>query len=209
MKKAIVIFMALKTLVVLLALLIGVSAKAATPSEADAEACRAALEENFNAFNYEDVDRLMASIAISASDAAHREDFRREAEHLFEEEDVYIQLRFWDPFQMERGRLRAMVVQTTTAVGDENGTSTRTDFRTRSNLLPPWRHSYYLQEFIYDAKQKKWLVGAIIGRPRSTFDPAKFPPKSKGAEQAAMEQAASTRCKDGTCSTPLVRLKMK
>jgi hypothetical protein len=212
MKKFLVGFMAIKALVVLIVFFFGFAASASAPNDNQAAECEAALNENFYAFNYEDVDKLMDTIAVSASDAGHREDFRSEAERLFEEEDVYIQLAFFDPFWVQGNKLRAMVIQTTTRKGDEEGTSAYNEFRTRSNLLPPWRHSYYLQEFEYDKKSKKWLVGAIIGRPKSIWDPAKgnLPPRLREqAQKAATEKAAGNRCKDGTCSTPLVELRMK
>lgn len=211
MRKLFFGLLAIKTLVVLFVLLLGMSAKAGTPNDNQAAECQSVLSENFYAFNYEDVDKLMDTIAVSASSAEHREEFRGEAEKLFEEEDVYIHLAFFDPFWVEGNKLRAMVIQTTTRKGDENGTSTYNEFRERSNLLPPWRHSYYLQEF--EKVKGEWKVGAIIGRPKSIWDPASgnLPPRMREqAQRAAKETAANnSRCKDGTCSTPLVRLRMK
>lgn len=212
MRKLFFAMLTIKVIVLLVLLFFGGTAKAAPPPEA-IDACRAVLEENFNAFNYEDVDGLMDTIAVSASDATMRARFREEAEKLFEEEDVYIKLAFFDPFWAENGKLRAMVVQTTTKVGDENGVTAyngigSAHFRERSGLLPPWRHAYYLQEFEYDKKSKKWLVGAIVGRPKTTWDPTKSLPPRR-AESAANGSAAQSRCKDGTCSSPMVRVKMR
>lgn len=213
MRKLFFVMMAIKVVIVVVLLFFGGTVKAAPPTEEQIDACRDVLEANFNAFNYEDAGKLMDTIAVSASDSAMRARFREEAEKLFAEEDVYITLGFFDPFWAENGKLRAMVVQTTTKVGDENGVSAyngigAAHFRERSGLLPPWRHAYYLQEFEYDKKSKRWLVGAIVGRPKTTWDPAKSPPPRKTVT-AAKESAARAGCKDGTCSSPMIRVKMR
>lgn len=199
MKKWIAVYVVLK-----LTLAAGLLLAAPAEKLDTADACRAVLEENFNAFNYENSDALVATISPAAERRPGQiEEFRREAEKLFEEEDVYIKLVLFEVIAQRGDRLLGRVVQTTIKKGDEDGTSTLNHiFRHRSALLPMWRNAEYKQEFIWDSRQKKWLLGAIIGRPLTVANPKVYPPRLKysGGENA---------CKDGRCNNPLVRVQMR
>ena len=163
-----------------LAMLLAASvATAWAQTQEQIDACRAVLEENFNAFNYEDVDALVATISPAAeSRPGQIEEFRREAESLFaDEKDVYIRLVAFQPLEARGNKLLAHVLQHTTTVGDEDGKTTHHEFRNRSALLPEYRFAKYKQEFIWDKRKRKWQLGAIIGRPRSVMDPYRFAPE--------------------------------
>ena len=158
-------------------LLIAWAATACAQTEKHVDACRAVLEENFNAFNYEDVDKLVATISPGAAPAEKIEEFRREAESLFAEGDVYIRLVAFKPLELRGNRLVAHVLQHTFAEGQEDARTTLHEFRNRSALLPQYRFAKYKQEFIWDKRKKKWQLGAIVGRPRSVMDPYRFAPE--------------------------------
>ena len=177
------------TIVVLAACATTVSAQ----TQEQADACRAVLEENFNAFNFEDVDKLVATISRDAGPPAQIEQFRREAKSLFEEADIYLRLVAFKPIEVRGNRLFANVVQHTSAAGDEDARGTHHEFRNRSALLPEYRFAKYKQEFIWDKRQKKWLLGAIIGRPRSVMDPYRFPPEGFDAIIEKQEVPAQTQ----------------
>jgi hypothetical protein len=144
---------------------VAAKAPAGKAKKADEE-CRLALEANFNAFNLENVDDLMATISKASGTPAEFEEFEREAAELFKTHDIYIRLAHYEGFWLGQDRLLAVVVQHTSSKDPEFSL-----FRLRSALLPRHEFSQYVQEFLYDKKTRKWLVGAILSKPVPVADP--------------------------------------
>jgi len=146
------------------------SAKAA---EKEATAIRAALEDNFQACNHEDLPALVATLSKSMPGI---QEFAKEARDTFDQTDAYFRLADFELLELRPPFAVARVIQITLPKDEKDrttGTAEQIYFRARSGLLPPWVCVEYQQAFRKEGG--KWKVHLITTKPQ----PAVWPPESE------------------------------
>jgi hypothetical protein len=150
-----------------------------TAKGAEVDKVRAALDENFAAYNAEDLPRLMRSVSAVMPG---RRQFAHAAAQVFADNDVYISVHEFEPIGLRLPFAAARVVQITTA---KDGTPLGADeYKAGTRLLPEER-SEYIQTFKKEGgKWKLWLIEEM---------PARQP----------------SACPNGNCGFPRVSLNLR
>lgn len=152
---------------------------------APADDIRAALNENFAAYNAEDAKWLTATLAPNQPGLA---EFKREAEKLFAEADSYISIKEFELLAVQGSRAKARVVQHTTT-----GDGTSTAYRQHTMLMPKYPTVEYVQHF--NRVRGKWKVGLVEEEPREVKEPTQN--ISQGSQPAG--RSVFGNCANGTC----------
>ena len=134
--------------------------------------CREVLEENFRAFNAEDLQAFMRTIHPAAGRPSDHARLAREATALWQNADVAIQVVAAEFSVVTPTMAAAAVVQETLSLDAES-----TRYRNRSALVPRERLVRYQQTFMR-SRDGRWLMGPITTEP-APVDPAEVVPKPK------------------------------
>lgn len=123
------------------------------------ENCREILEENFRAFNAEDLQAFMRTIHPAAARPRDHARLAREATDLWQHADVSIQVVAVTFEVVTKNMAAASVVQETHTLDAESS-----QYRNRSALVPKERLVRYRQIFTRD-RNGRWLLGPIATEP--------------------------------------------
>lgn len=149
-----------------------------------AAGCLQCLQENFEAYNAEDVDAMMETLSPALPG---RQQFARESQRLFDSADPYISIRDFEVIAMQAPYVAARVVQATHV---DRSTVEATGFRQKSALLPVDEYTEYVQQFVWDGKEfKMWLT---VTEPQQLTE---------------QQVQARSSCRGGNCQFPRVVLK--
>lgn len=166
---------------------------------------RAAIEENFAAYNSEDVPRMMKSLSPTLPD---REEFARQSDKLFKDTDSYIQLKDFEILEVRPPFATARVVQVTLPAKDTpEPTADEAYYRENSKLLPSEEEVEYVQAFKKEGG--KWRLWLVMTKPRKPYvgytdDGVYHGPNAK-AVNAKNGITVKSHCPNGNCSFPRVR----
>lgn len=166
---------------------------------------RAALEENFAAYNAEDVPRMMKSLSPTLPD---RKEFARQSAKLFADTDAYISIKDFELLEVNGQFAAARVVQATTAAQDAPEPSAEEAYyRENSKLLPSEEEVEYVQAFKKEGG--KWRLWLVMTKPKKPYvgytDDGVY--HGPGAAKINRENGVNVRsyCPNGNCSFPRVR----
>lgn len=137
----------------------------ATAAETAADKMRATLERNFQACNNENIEELMDTQARSLP-KADMDQFRAEAEELFEETDVYLRLEDFQLLQIKGNFAAARVVQVTLPADEavrNNPDECERFYRNHTMLLPAHERVAYVQTFKREGST--WRLWEIVTKP--------------------------------------------
>ena len=152
-------------------------------------ATRAVLEQNFQACTAENIEALMDTQARGLP-KCEMDNFRKAAEELFAETDVYLRLEEFEITQVQLPFAAARVVQLTQP-GDEtvrqNPDEAERFYRNHTMLLPQYERVEYVQTF--KRENGKWRLWEIVTEPQPVGD--------VGEQQ---QQVAAPTCRDGNCN---------
>ena len=171
----------------------------------EAQNIEAALEENFAAYNAEDVPRMMKSLSPTLPD---RNEFARQAAKLFADTDAYISIKEFELLEVRPPFAVARVVQVTMPAKDMPApTEDEAYYRENSKLLPSEEEVEYVQAFKKEGG--KWRLWLVMTKPRAPFvgftdDGVYHGPKAKEIN-AKNGVAMKNHCPNGNCSFPRVR----
>lgn len=166
---------------------------------------RAALEENFAAYNAEDVPRMMRSLSPTLPD---RNEFARQAVKLFADTDAYISIKDFELLEVRGQFATARVVQATMPAQDTpEPTAEEAYYRENSKLLPSEEEVEYVQAFKREGG--KWRLWLVMTQPRKPYvgytdDGVYHGPNSK-VINAKNGVLVKSHCPNGNCSFPRVR----
>jgi len=158
-------------------------------AEKAAEECRAVLETNFQAMSAEDVKLLMGTISSKAGKPEMRAEFKKEAEKVFADTDIYMRVDGFELYEFDPPFAYAHVRQLTLPKNEEDHYPSEQgvlNFRHHSALLPEHQLVQYQQKFHYE--NGKWKLDRVITKP---FPVGQFTPRlnasgvRKGVAQAA------------------------
>jgi hypothetical protein len=171
----------------------------------DTDAIRAALDENFAAYNAEDVPRMMKSLSPTLPDRA---EFAQQAGKLFADTDAYISVKDFEILEVRPPFATARVVQATMPAQDTpEPTADEAYYRENSKLLPSEEEVEYVQAFKKEGG--KWRLWLVMTQPRKPYvgytdDGVYHGPNAKkiNAQNGIMTKS---HCPNGNCSFPRVR----
>lgn len=142
------------------------------------EQMREVLHENFEAYNHEDVPRMLKTLSPTIP---NRQEFARQSEDLFATTDSYISVVEFEPVGIRLPYAVVRVVQrTSTREGSQPGSAEQVAYRAESKLLPGEEESEYIQSF--KRENGKWRLWAAMP-----------------VETTAMRPS---RCANGNCRFP-------
>jgi hypothetical protein len=142
---------------------------------------RAALDENFAAYNAEDVPRMMKSLSPTLPS---RNEFAQQSAKLFADTDSYISVREFELLEVRGQYATARVVQATrTAQDAPEPTAAEAYYRENSKLLPSDEEVEYVQAF--KKERGKWRLWLVMTQPKPYV---------------------KSDCPNGNCSFPRVRV---
>lgn len=168
-------------------------------------AIRSALDENFAAYNAEDVPRMMKSLSPTLPDRA---EFAQQAGKLFADTDAYISVKDFEILEVRPPFASARVVQATMPAQDTpEPTADEAYYRDNSKLLPSEEEVEYVQAFKKEGG--KWRLWLVMTKPRKPYtgytdDGVYHGPNARkiNAENGVMTKS---HCPNGNCSFPRVR----
>lgn len=184
-------------------LLVGYSqiVRAEHPAEAD---IRAALDQNFDAYNRENVKDMLATLSPTLP---RREEFAQQAAELFRDNDAYISVRDFELLEVKGQYAAARVVQGTMAREDApKPTEEQAFYRENSKLLPSEEETEYVQAFKKEGG--KWRLWLIMTQPRKPYvgytDDGVY--HGPGAAEINRKNGVNVRshCPNGNCGFPRV-----
>lgn len=160
-------------------------ARAGHPAE---EEIRGILNENFEAYNQEDVGRMLATLSPTLPG---RNEFAQQAAQMFRDNDAYISVREFELLAVRGQYATARVVQgTLAAAGGAEATPEEVFYRANSKLLPDEEESQYVQAF--KKERGKWRLWLIMTPPQ--------------AVTRSNNTAKGNDCPNGDCSFPRIRV---
>lgn len=130
----------------------------------EAERIRAAVQENFQACNEEDVKAL---VATCSKQSPGLDEFAKEAETLFEKTDVYMRLADFELLELRPPHAAARIVQITLPKDEKDKTKGEPKeifYQEHSALLPKWECCEYTQTFRKENGQ--WKLYLITTEPK-------------------------------------------
>jgi hypothetical protein len=139
-------------------------------AQREAEQMRAVLEENFQAYNEENLKKLLGTTSRFTDTPEQMAQFAAEAKMMFEDMDVYMRLVDFELIKFQPPRAYAKVTQLT-LLAEEKGTEAErggrkvgtTDFRSKSALLPEYELCTYKQRFNFEGGT--WEVHRVVSQP--------------------------------------------
>jgi hypothetical protein len=176
---AALLIMQFRWVLCLAALLWACGCLAGTPDD-----LRAALDQNFAAYNAEDAAALTATLS---PDLPGLPEFQREAARLFEETDSYISVREFEVLAVRGNVAKTRVVQHTVT-----GDSESSGYRQHSMLMPKYPTVEYVQYF--KKVRGKWKLGLVEEEPRRVEDTPNIAQASQPAGRSVFGN-----CANGTC----------
>lgn len=194
------------TLLVVLGSCVAYAADVNSPlAQQEAEKMRAILEENFQALTAENLPALMATTSRYSGSPAQVAEFKREAQQMFDDTDVYVRLVNFQLVKFQPPRAYAIVQQLTLPAdeADHRPRQGELNFRHHSALLPEYQLVEYKQRFNFENGQ--WKVHRVVTPPvpSGTWS-SRFT-----ADGESKHQSGTTKnCPDGKCGTPFVRVRM-
>lgn len=167
---------------------------------------RAALDENFAAYNAEDVPRMMESLSPTLPS---REEFAQQSAKLFADTDAYISVRDFEILEVRPPFATARVVQATSASEDTpEPSANEAYYRENSKLLPSEEQTEYVQAFKKEGG--KWRLWLVMTRPRPAYVGYLDNGEYRGPNAKAINEKNGIKtksyCPNGDCSFPRVRL---
>lgn len=171
----------------------------------ESDKIRAALDENFAAYNAEDVQQMMKSLSPTLPD---RNEFAQQAAKLFADTDVYISVKDFEILEVRPPFATARVVQVTMPGNDmPEPSAEEAYYRDNSKLLPSEEEVEYVQAFKKEGG--KWRLWLVMTQPRKPYvgytdDGVYHGPNSKEIN-AKNGVAMKSHCPGGNCSFPRVR----
>jgi len=167
---------------------------------------RAALAENFEAYNREDVKAMMATLSPTLP---RRDEFESQADKLFKDTDSYISVRGFELLEVKGQYAVARVVQgTATGEGIPEPTPDEAFYRENSKLLPDEAETEYVQAF--KKERGKWRLWLIMSEPRKPYvgytDDGVY--HGPGAAEINRKNgiAQKSQCPGGNCGFPRIRV---
>lgn len=167
---------------------------------------RAALDQNFEAYNKEDVGAMMATLSPTLP---RRDEFAQQAASTFRDNDAYISVREFELLEVRGQYAAARVVQGTLARDDApEPTPEEAFYRENSKLLPDEEETEYVQAF--KKERGKWRLWLIMTTPRKPYvgytDDGVY--HGPGAAEINRKNGVNVRsnCPDGNCGFPRVRV---
>jgi hypothetical protein len=166
---------------------------------------RAALDENFAAYNAEDVPRMMKSLSPTLPDRA---EFAQQAGKLFADTDAYISVKDFELLEVRQPFATARVVQVTLPAQDTpEPTADEAYYRENSKLLPSEEEVEYVQAFKKEGG--KWRLWLVMTQPRKPYvgytDDGVYNGPNAKAVNAKNGITMKSHCPNGNCSFPRVR----
>jgi len=170
----------------------------------ESENIRAALDENFAAYNAEDVPRMMKTLSPTLPD---RHEFERQSSKLFADTDAYISVKDFEVLDIRPPFATARVVQATMPAQDTpEPTAEEAYYRENSKLLPSEEEVEYVQAFKKEGG--KWRLWLVMTRPRKPYvgytDDGVYHGPGAKAINAKNGIAVKSHCPNGNCSFPRV-----
>jgi hypothetical protein len=168
-------------------------------------AIRAALDENFAAYNAEDVSRMMKSLSPTLPDRA---EFAQQAGNLFADTDAYISVKDFEILEVRPPFATARVVQATMPAQDTpEPTADEAYYRENSKLLPSEEETEYVQAFKKEGG--KWRLWLVMTKPRKPYvgytDDGVYHGPNARKINAENGVVTKSHCPNGNCSFPRVR----
>lgn len=167
---------------------------------------RAALDQNFEAYNREDVKGMLATLSPTLP---RREEFAQQAAETFRDNDAYISVRDFELLEVKGQYAAARVVQGTMARDDApEPTEEQAFYRENSKLLPSEEETEYVQAFKKEGG--KWRLWLIMTQPRKPYvgytDDGVY--HGPGAAEINRKNGVNVRsnCPGGNCGFPRVRV---
>lgn len=157
-------------------------------ADSDAAQMRACLEDNFQACNNEDIEQLMDTQARSLP-RNEMAQFRKEAEQLFADTDVYLRLEEFQVVKKQLPFAAVRVVQVTLPADEsirDNPDACQRFYRNITMLMPEHERVEYIQTF--KRENGKWRLWEIVTKPT---------PVEKGGDRQNMR--AVSNCPNGQC----------
>jgi hypothetical protein len=166
---------------------------------------RAALDENFAAYNAEDVSRMMKSLSPTLPD---RQEFARQSAKLFADTDAYISVKDFEILEVRPPFATARVVQATMPAQDTpEPTEDEAYYRENSKLLPSEEEVEYVQAFKKEGG--KWRLWLVMTAPRKAYtgytDDGVYHGAGAREINAKNGVAVKSYCPNGNCGFPRVR----
>jgi len=170
------------------------------------EQCRAVLDKNFQAVNAEDIKALVATTSSQSGPKEQMAEFRKEAEQMFADTDVYMRLVWFKAYAYKPPYMEAYVIQLTLPKNEDDHYPTEQgelNFRHHSGLLPEHQLVMYRQKFHYD--RGKWRVHAVLSAPKPVDEdvPEKLDEAFAKVEAAGIDTNLDS-CPNGQCQLPAV-----
>lgn len=171
----------------------------------ETDAIRAALDENFAAYNAEDVSRMMKSLSPTLPDRA---EFAQQAGKLFADTDAYISVKDFEILEVRPPFATARVVQATMPAQDTpEPTADEAYYRENSKLLPSEEEVEYVQAFKKEGG--KWRLWLVMTQPRKPYvgytDDGVYHGPNARKINAENGIVTKSHCPNGNCSFPRVR----
>jgi len=158
----------------------------------DEQKIRAALDNNFEAYNREDVKGMMATLSPTLP---RRNEFKAESTVFFRDNDAYISVLDFELLEVRGQFAVARVVQgTSLRDGAPEPTEEQAFYRDHSKLLPEEERTEYLQAF--KRENGKWRLWLLLS-----------PPKQASTSHI-IDNGVNVRndCPNGNCGFPRVRV---
>jgi hypothetical protein len=167
---------------------------------------RAALDQNFEAYNREDVPAMMATLSPTLP---RRDEFAQQSAALFRDNDAYISVLDFELLEVRGQYAVARVIQGTTTRDDApEPTPEEAFYREHSKLLPSEAETEYVQGF--KKERGKWRLWLVMTQPRKPFvgytDDGVY--HGPNAAEINRRNGVKTRshCPGGNCSFPRIRV---
>jgi hypothetical protein len=185
---------------------IGYAAGPDQKATAAEEQCRAMLDQNFQAINAEDIKALAATTSSQSGSKEQMAEFRKEAEQMFTDTDVYMRLVWFKAYAYKPPYMEAYVIQLTLPKNEDDhypAEQGELNFRHHSALLPEHQLVMYRQKF--HLERGKWKVHAVLSKPQPVAEDVAGRLDEAFAEaEAAGVDTSVNACPNGQCKFPRV-----
>lgn len=167
---------------------------------------RAALDQNFEAYNREDVQAMMTTLSPTLP---RRDEFAQQSTALFRDNDAYISVRDFELLEVRGQYAVARVVQgTTTGEPTAEPTEEEAFYRENSKLLPTEAETEYVQAFKKEGG--KWRLWLVMTEPRKPYVGYTDDGVYHGPNAAEINRKngvnVRSQCPNGNCGFPRIRV---
>ena len=176
--------------------------------------CRAVLEANFQAMSEENIKALMATTSSKTATPAQMAEFRREAEQMFKDTDLYVRIDKFELYRVQPPYAYAYVNQLTLPKNEsdhyprEQG---KLNFRHHSALLPEHQLVQYQQKFHFENGQ--WKLHRVLSRPQPV-DSWSARELNDGdvsdvrvSRGMTVNMSQQQQCPDGKCNSQFIKVR--